>query len=190
MRRGETIAEWIARTDAQLARRKAAEHFVYRAFDEHGLLLYIGCSLNVEQRMATHRAESPWARFCHRLDVEGPFDGMDAGRAAERQAIDTEGAFFNATQADIQRTQANKNAAVRALREIGIYKPYFDGPTEEMREDSEVWLTYCDEGDAYESLRRELEQVLKAGAFPYLTVGDRVDNYLAARALAAQERAA
>jgi hypothetical protein len=39
MRRGETLTEWADRVDARNGRLAAAPHFVYRAFDEFGLLL-------------------------------------------------------------------------------------------------------------------------------------------------------
>ena len=77
-----------------------APHFVYRCYDKDGDLLYIGCTANVKKRIATHRrggkAASQWlAVFMTRHETEGPFRDREAGRAAERQAIQLEQPLFN-----------------------------------------------------------------------------------------------
>ena len=79
-----------------------ADHFLYRCYDADGLLLYIGCTNNVERRVAAHRRgdghslASRWLSvFMTRHEVEGPFPGRDAGREAEREAIRTEQPLFN-----------------------------------------------------------------------------------------------
>lgn len=177
-RRWETVEEWVERIDARRARLVARPHYVYRAFDDAGLLLYIGCSVDVKARMTQHRSGSAWHKFMARLVVSEPYDGFDRARAAERKAIDTEGAFFNASQADIQRTQANRNEALRRLTECGIYPPQIS--LEEL-DDPVACDLHNAEADAFEELKRELCVELKSKGFPFLTVEDRVAAYLAAR---------
>jgi hypothetical protein len=79
-----------------------ADHFLYRCYDRDGDLLYIGCTVNVKSRIAAHRRASNGARasrwlsvFMDRYETEGPFRGREAGRDAERQAINAEQPLFN-----------------------------------------------------------------------------------------------
>lgn len=81
----------------------ARPHYLYRCYDTAGRLLYIGCTANVKRRMQGHKRclgrgnrASQWLAACmDRVEVEGPFAGRDAGRAAERDAIQTEQPLFN-----------------------------------------------------------------------------------------------
>lgn len=177
MKRGESFEDWIARCDAREARLQSSGHVVYRAFDEFGLLLYIGCTVNLEQRMSRHRSLSKWALFADDITVV-EYVGKDAARAAEKAAIDTEGSFFNCTQADVQRTQANRVAATRSLAALGIHRP---DCSLDVLADERLCEIHAVEDSAYRELHDELRAALKAGAFPYLTDEDRLDNYLAAR---------
>lgn len=183
MKRGESLAEWLARVEANNERLNASEHYVYRAWDESGLLLYIGCSVNVERRMGGHRSTSTWARFAESITVDGPYPTKAEGRAAEHAAIESEGSFFAATRGDTKRTQANLLAAYRALDAIDIREPKC---TRAMLDDEALYAIHEAEYNAYRELVDEFREALKTGAFPYLTDGDRLDNYLAARAQAAQ----
>lgn len=195
-RRGESIPEWIARTNAHLETVMAAPHYVYRAFDSYGILLYVGCTKNVDQRLSAHRNQAPWTRFCETVGVSGPYDGRDAGREAEMQAILSEGAYFNSTPDDIKRTQANRNAAKRAMFRRGWFEPRVPDDID-ARED---WQAFREAHDAIEpeaaawrrGLDREIAR-LKARTHPYMTDEDRMQAYLAARQdaeLARQEAAA
>lgn len=78
-----------------LAELEAREHFVYRAFDSAGRLLYVGCSLNVQQRMRDHRYWGSWYRLMVRHEVDGPYPYAEA-RAIEWEAIQTEDPIHNA----------------------------------------------------------------------------------------------
>lgn len=80
-RRRETLAEWSARLDARQDRLKVAPHVVYWAFDEFGTLLYIGCTVNFESRMGSHRGTSLWRRYMTRYECEG-FTGIKEESAA------------------------------------------------------------------------------------------------------------
>lgn len=79
-----------------------ADHFVYRCYDSEGVLLYIGCTTDVEKRLKGHFAVSAantaswWlSLFYSDHKIEGPFRGRDAGRDAERAAIRSERPLFN-----------------------------------------------------------------------------------------------
>lgn len=183
MRRHETHAQWLARNDAHFEQLMAAAHFVYRAFDSYGHLLYVGCTKNTEARLATHRSQAPWFRFAETLAVAGPYEGRDAGRAVEMQAILSEGPYFNSSPENHRRNQANLNAAKRVLWRQGWYRPDVDLDPE--LDDLDPFFDACDairpEQAAWDrALERERDR-LKAGAYPYMTAEDRMERYLAAR---------
>ena len=68
--------------------------YVYRYFDIHGELLYIGLADNPESRLAQHQAEKAWADQIARWEtVEYPTRGEAA--AAERAAIVGEQPKYN-----------------------------------------------------------------------------------------------
>lgn len=86
-------------------RRLIAEtlnHYVYRCYDSDGVLLYIGCTTNVQKRLKSHfsapanNTASWWlSLFYADHEVEGPFPGRAAGRATEAAAIAAEHPLFN-----------------------------------------------------------------------------------------------
>lgn len=101
-----------------------ADHFIYRCYDGEDRLLYIGCTANVARRIAAHQHAGPtspkasqWLAACMvRFETEGPFSGRDAGRAAERQAIQSEQPLFN------YQERANADHAAWMTRSpIGAY---------------------------------------------------------------------
>lgn len=79
-----------------------AEHFVYRCYDAEGQLLYVGCTQDVNARMSVHASswQNPASAYLnlhmarHEVEPE-PYIGRIAGRAAERQAIETERPLLN-----------------------------------------------------------------------------------------------
>lgn len=95
-------------------------HYVYRCYDAEGVLLYIGCTWSVANRIKAHqRAQgnakaSLWLSLCMESHtVEGPYDGRSAGRVAEAQAIRTEQPVFN--------IQGRGGGAFRQLNNIARY---------------------------------------------------------------------
>lgn len=120
-RRDESIGEWSARIEANAERLEASPHYVYRAFDSYGHLLYVGCTVNVKQRMSAHGSQSKWFRFAETIAVND-YPSRSEARKVEAHAIATEGSYFNATQADIQRTQANRIASQRAGKDCDQMK--------------------------------------------------------------------
>lgn len=182
MRRGETLADWLARTDQQAADLEVREHVVYRAFDSYGLLLYIGCTANLKSRLSAHSG-GPWHRYAETIATVA-YPTRTEARAAETAAIESEAAYFNATRGEVGRTQANHLAAKRSLWRQGWYRPEVPAAIDPRR-DQEVWNA------AWEAIQPELEAWdravdreqarLKAGAFPFLTSNDRLARYAAAR---------
>lgn len=70
-------------------------HYVYRAWDVSDRLLYVGCSLNVPNRMKDHKGWACWYKQMDRFTTEGPYS-FDEARRREWEAISTEGALYNA----------------------------------------------------------------------------------------------
>jgi excinuclease UvrABC nuclease subunit len=70
-------------------------HSVYRCYDADGVLLYIGCSYQVEKRLKWHTTSSAhW--FQHVADVKvQQYANRSEGLAAELEAIITEEPVFN-----------------------------------------------------------------------------------------------
>lgn len=73
------------------------EHFVYRAFNADGALLYVGCTYRLDSRLAAHRATSKeWSDHAVKVKVSGPYN-YETARDLERQAIHTERPLHNYT---------------------------------------------------------------------------------------------
>lgn len=158
-------------------------HHIYRALDGYGLLLYVGCTVNPDQRLATHRSSSAWYRFAESIGV-GSARGRREALDLERLAIDTEGPYFNASFADMKRTQANRVASRRSLRARGDHEDVFGGAIDDMNEDNPEWVAHCERSEAWDRRHEAERERLKAGAFWYLTDQDRLARYLAARGAA------
>ena len=157
----------------------SAPHYVYRTFDSYGLLLYVGCTNNPTQRLATHCGQAPWFRFAETIAVAGPWDRREA-LDRERTAIETEGTYFNSSFAYISLTQANRIAARKVLRARGCYYPdldlhWYDAGDVAYVEQVEIESAAWDRARARESAR------LKESTHPYMTNADRLGRYLAAR---------
>ena len=184
--RNETLAEWLHRIEEQYARLAVRPHYVYRAYDAAGRLLYVGCTVDVEKRLTAHRSTSQWADYMASHTVES-FPDKETGRAAESAAIESEGAYFNATRGDIAATQANRNAAHRILRRNGQHRPRFDWDAlgERRMPTAEEWAPYEEASDAYDGMVNRLRWELKDTTHPYLTDGDRLERYLRDRRAAA-----
>lgn len=56
----------------------AREHWMYRAYDESGVLLYVGVTKNLRTRRASHRSTSPWFESATRFVLTGPLDRESA----------------------------------------------------------------------------------------------------------------
>lgn len=72
------------------------EHFVYRAYDHTGGLLYVGCSRSMESRAKEHKTASEWFDLAASFKIAGPFN-YETARELERIAIATERPLYNVT---------------------------------------------------------------------------------------------
>lgn len=152
-------------------------HFVYRAYDEHGLLLYIGCTLDPDQRWRQHRRKSAWAQYAATFKMVGPFYRADA-LTYETLAIESEDSFFNATRDQIEAVMANWREARRRLSEVGIPSvAYFDDKASAAEQNAAA--------EEYTRAKSWMQQDLR-DEFPFRTVEDRHRDYLAARAACEQ----
>lgn len=71
-------------------KRGAGAIYVYRLFDAHGDLLYVGCSNNLLFRQYIHGREKEWFPDVATWRLVGPFLSRAGAEAVERQAIQTE----------------------------------------------------------------------------------------------------
>jgi len=67
---------------------------LYRHFDKDGVLLYVGVSLSVVQRLAQHRDHAHWFERITRVEMQASAS-RDEALAAERAAIQLERPLFN-----------------------------------------------------------------------------------------------
>lgn len=177
MKRTESLDQWSARLDARAERHETTPHYVYRAFDSVGILLYIGCTINVKSRMSSHRTNSAWVPYADTIGVT-EYPSRSEARAAEALAIETEGAAFNSTRTDIARTQANRNAARRALWARGDFAPAMP----DMENWDAEYDAYAELSDGWDRRCWEMRKRLKATTHPYLTEAERLASYRAMRA--------
>jgi excinuclease UvrABC nuclease subunit len=92
---------------------------VYRYYDAHGVLLYVGKSMNIVVRSTQHRGK-PWFESVATITLEW-FDDYWLARDAERRAIRDEHPLYNACRyTQQQRRQQQREAAIKAHEEAGL----------------------------------------------------------------------
>lgn len=67
---------------------------LYRHFDKHGTLLYVGISLSSVDRLNTHMSEARWSDWIVKVEIER-FKDRNQAIIAERNAIKFEKPLFN-----------------------------------------------------------------------------------------------
>ena len=80
---------------------------LYRSFDEHGALLYVGISHSAMQRLGQHKAKSIWHKQCVHVELEH-FDSRKEALEAEDNAIKAESPMFN-IQGKVNQKSNNHN---------------------------------------------------------------------------------
>lgn len=75
-------------------KRHVRGHFVYRAYDADGRLIYIGATSELMNRWDQHEALSWWYEMAAWVEAE-PYPTRDAAFAAEMVAIQEEQPAFN-----------------------------------------------------------------------------------------------
>lgn len=83
-----------------LAQLPSQPHALYRFFDRTDVLLYVGITMNLPQRMANHRRDKPWWTLVDHITIEH-FNTRDEVLAAERNAIHDEQPLYNTRHAEM-----------------------------------------------------------------------------------------
>lgn len=106
-------------------------HHVYRIKSWTGLLLYVGCTNDVDRRLAEHARRSPWyvlGKSCESY----AYIGQAAALSAERDAIRTERPLFNRVEyANETDHEAGLMRKAESDRELAwglhsLFAPMFD----------------------------------------------------------------
>lgn len=72
--------------------------FVYRIYDEHGLPLYVGCTMQPAVRWYQHQNNlSDWVSHARKFKVQGPYT-RDVALDIEATAIGAEWPYFNGSR--------------------------------------------------------------------------------------------
>lgn len=69
-------------------------HYVYRAYDADGVLLYVGCTAYYRTRLEQHASSSAWWLYSTDVTWRG-YPTRSAARAGEAAAIRSEHPVFN-----------------------------------------------------------------------------------------------
>lgn len=113
------------------------EHFVYRAFDAKGQLLYVGCTMDIKRRRGEHKMSSKWWPAAVRFRVSGPYN-YSVGRQLEREAIKGEHPLWNHNEPrrfriEAMRTRIYNRAFRSAYAATGSVDAAYDA-MDEVRE--------------------------------------------------------
>ena len=68
---------------------------LYRHYDEDGVLLYVGISLNAVARLAQHRGSAHWFDKISKIDVEDVGEDRELALRLEKWAIENELPLYN-----------------------------------------------------------------------------------------------
>lgn len=119
-------------------------HFVYRAYDSVGRILYVGCTGKPNQRYANHRATSAWFPYATSIKMAGPYEKADA-YSREKNLILELRPLFNALpeHALMGRRRAKRLREVQdsLLAQMGVGTPeeHFDLLVKEPERLQPVW---------------------------------------------------
>lgn len=96
--------------------RGALPHCVYRAYDDGGELLYVGCTYDFEKRHDQHARKSAWSARADRWSVRWHGNRAEA-LAAERLAIATEHPQANVSYEERSRRSAETDHRLRTAEQ-------------------------------------------------------------------------
>jgi hypothetical protein len=102
---------------------------LYRHYDDHGTLLYVGISLCAIGRLAQHKQGARWFEFIAKIEVEW-FDTREEAEAAERLAIQTLGPVFN-------NLHRNHEAQARTIGSINEHAARLEAESAAIKADLE-----------------------------------------------------
>lgn len=94
-------------------------HTVYRLYDEHGALLYVGCTSDFEKRVFALAQTKRWFDEVANARLD-PYPDQESALAAERAAIETESPRHNGQLNPVHTDTGNMRTAERqSLRLLG-----------------------------------------------------------------------
>lgn len=138
---------------------------VYRVYDIVDVLLYVGCSVNVEARMAQHADTAPWFPFMDRIE-RTDYATVAEAQDAEAAAIYTEHPRWNVRG----RSPAHPDGPLTSR---------FSAP--HLKSDVSIWREH--------QKVRKLESEVAAKRAELREASDHLALLLAGRAVLATERA-
>lgn len=83
-------------------------HQLYRHFDQHGYLLYVGQSISALARLMSHKS-SPWIADIAFVSIDR-YESPDALNEAEAVAIAMEAPIYNKVQPQVQKEKPDAQA--------------------------------------------------------------------------------
>lgn len=89
----------------------AHNYYVYRLYASDGALLYVGMSKSPNARLKRHKRDKDWAADISSMNYKG-YDSRDSARAAEIDAIRTEGPRYNVQDRDRRGDARIRRAAI------------------------------------------------------------------------------
>lgn len=148
-------------------------HFVYRVYDEFGLLLYVGCTKGPEARYKQHRGDkAPWLPYMATARLEGPYVKAN-GFAQEKSVIATEEPYFNSLPEHMAHNAKRRKVQKRLMAETRVMKSELFARIREAY-DPEVHTEF-------HRLCQEVEAMADAEFAPEMGGEYRLNKYLSAR---------
>lgn len=98
-------------------------HYVYRAYDSNDRLLYVGCTINIEKRMAEHRSTGRWAQNVTRIRVRGPLS-YPVARRQEKHWQQVLNPLFKGQSESRRRRKTPPRISLQGLREAQKWTLY------------------------------------------------------------------
>lgn len=121
-------------------------HALYRFYDTHDRLLYIGITVHLPTRLGNHRNDKPWWQDIARMTVEA-FPDRPTVEAAEKAAIAAERPLYN-TQHNRRNTEPptairwDFTVARRLSDHVAIHT-WGDGTAMTVRLFRDTWVDMC-----------------------------------------------
>lgn len=95
-----------------------ADHSVYQIFNEADELIYVGCTLELGQRISNHRETQPWAAEIVRVESD-LYATREIALAYERALIKRYAPKYNLVHAALQAPMSSSGPLEDRLRQIG-----------------------------------------------------------------------
>lgn len=105
----------------------ARQHEVYRAYNNEGELLYVGCTMEITKRLKDWRAQgAAWTHQATTIDVE-VYPDYHIARSVEATVIQQERPLYNIAQMAKQTTAGIERAKTDPLEYFRLPATFFWG---------------------------------------------------------------